>query len=527
MFNTKLYNAISDISLWTKVKDNDPLYWTDIPKIIPMRWDFLKNKWNFIKEDILDQSSDLEESDYIRQQVDSFSRFLEIQRSSTIIVNPLENENEIFNYHGIFSSMLITNANINRAESEIIESEKQRVRNFNKSNFIDIRNTITEARDAIADEIGLQDEDYNTSFNRSSSSPQLKPNISYITRMSILQDMIDQVNSIIVNLNKEPEGGYIDPFAIARINANNEDINIGLNKSGFLTKLNYGETLQSLAIRYFNNQDKWIDIAIANGLKSPYIDEIGEVIPLITNANKNRINIAGLDINSKGNMEKLYINQIVLLQSNTERSPDQRVILSIKQIPISNEIVIELDGELDLNKYTVQDSATIKIFKPNTINSNFYIMIPTEEETTDGVNNKEIPFFLQGKKEDEKKAGVDLAINEYTNDLILTSSSDLQLSYGVANAVQAIKMKFMTERGSLKFHSDYGLINVIGYKSDFKVIRNILIESINEQIYADSRFDRVENLDVLELDPSTILVRMTVKMSGSNTNLPINFTVSK
>ena len=49
------------------------------------------------------------------------------------------------------------------------------------------------------------------------------------------------------------------------------DIDIDDYKSGIMVRLNFGEDLQALAARTLGNPDKWIDIAIANGLKAQFL----------------------------------------------------------------------------------------------------------------------------------------------------------------------------------------------------------------------------------------------------------------
>src|SRR5208282_4151749 len=125
----------------------------------------------------------------------------------------------------------------------------------------------------------------------------------------------------------------VDPFALARANANNPNFDMASYTSGKLVKLAYGESLLSLAYRYLGSPDKWIDIAIANGLKPPYIDEVGESIPFLSNGDGNQFNVPQLDPNGNYNINNFYVNQVVILQSNAQTFPDQRTITNIKQIP--------------------------------------------------------------------------------------------------------------------------------------------------------------------------------------------------
>jgi hypothetical protein len=268
-------------------------------------------------------------------------------------------------------------------------------------------------------------------------------------------------------------------------------------------------------------------------LKPPYIDEVGQKLNLLSNGDGNQINIAPTDGFGNLNIDKFYINQILLLQSSAEVFAEQRSIISIKEIPVSGEIVIELDGEPDLDRYKIVDTAHVRVFKQNTINSSFFILIPSEDPLPDE-RREEIPWFLAKSAEDEKRAKVDIAIDE-NGEINFSTNGDIKLSYGLANAIQAVKLKIVTELGSLRYHPEFGLVNVVGEKNDdIEDLKNTLIESINQQIQIDSRFDRVENIDVQYLvsDNSNeavaaISILLSVKLAGGSTVIPISFTVTK
>jgi hypothetical protein len=351
-----------------------------------------------------------------------------------------------------------------------------------------------------------------------------------LNKMFQLQEAIKSVNFILAN-SFSLESSTIDPFALARANANNPEIDIKTYFSGFLTKINYGEDLQSLARRTLGNPDRWIDIAITNGLKPPYIDEVGQRLELISNANGNQINLAEFDINNEFNIDKLFVGQVVLLQSSVQTFPEQRSILNVTQVPISGEIILELNGEADLDRYKIVDSAHIRIYKPNTINSSFYVMIPSLDAIQDSVKT-DIPWFLQGADGVEKRQKVDLAFDE-KGEINLGSTGDLQLSYGITNAIQAVKLKLAIEAGELRRHPEFGLIPVQGLRnSEVALIRQVLTQSISAMIAADERFASIEQLDVSyanTFDANTatsVSVSLVVKLAGSGHLLPITFSVN-
>jgi hypothetical protein len=525
-----IYVQIAEINLWFKLRTGDELKLSDVQSIVPLRWAYLRDNWEFIKDNVLTQKDAFIDPDFLNTQISEFSDFIEAQRTSGSKINPLSGDTVFHRFFAIFDNIAIESINLTNEESRLVQAQRDKVNAFTKNDFLYRRKSIRDYRDQLADTYSLTDGDYNTIFGRSAVPAQLNATITDLNMLNTLQSTIKSIDFILANLFTVDAA--IDPFALARANANNPDIDIGQYKTGYLVRMNYGDTLESLADRYLGDANKWIDIAIANGLKSPYIDEVGIRIPLLANGNGHQINISETDINGIENINRLYINQPIILQSDTQVSPDQRTIVNIKQIPVSGEIILELDGEDDLNVYQIADNANIRVYLPNTVNSSFYVLIPSTESLSNP-RTEETPWFLTKSSADEKRAGIDLAISD-DGDLILTSNGDLRLSYGVDNAIQAIKLKMVTELGSLTYHPDFGLINVIGnINSDINGTKASIIESIRGQIETDSRFDRIENISVDYLvnnvtneGVAAIAISLSVKMAGSDRIIPISFTVN-
>lgn len=523
------YNSIADVNLWLRVRGGDDLVLSDIPSIIPLRWTYFRDNWEFIKPDLINNMSDDVDPDFFNKQIYDFSNFIESQRT-TAKINPFQDAQTFYRFYAIFNNVKIENINLTNEEQRIITYEIARVNAFSKNNFVNAKKNIIDYRDRVTDTYGLGDPSYNSAFGKSAIPQQINATIVEVNYLLTLESSIKTCDFILANLFAVDTA--IDPFALARANANNPDINIGQYRSGKLVKINYGEDLESLANRYLGDPNKWIDIAIANGLKPPYIDEIGVRIPLISNGSGNQINLAETDINGELNIDRLYINQQVFLQSTAEVVVDQRSIISIRQVPISGEIILELDGTRDMTRYQTIDQAHIRVFAPNTVNSSFYVLIPSQEPLPDD-RVDEVPWFLAKSAEDEKRAKIDLALGP-SGDLMFTTNGDVKLSYGLDNAIQAIKLKIITELGSLRYHPTYGLINVIGNKNlNIDTIRELIIESINSQIQADSRFDRVEDLAVDYLVNSSnnegvgaMAISLTVRLAGGTQTIPISFTVN-
>lgn len=518
------FKSLSDLKLWYNIKSGATPKLSEMPELIPLRWPYFRDNWEFIVDTVRDRLADTEFPDQLDIQIKKLTSFIQVQRNNqNKNINPFAKRKVATDFYLVWDSIDVSSIPLTRQEAKIVQDRIILIQKYIRTDFLEMRSNIVAARDEIADITGTNDTQYDAVFNRSTVRTLRDARIADINVMQTLQNGIKSIDFILAN-SASLSSTSIDPFALARANANNSEIDIETNRSGQLVRMFFGDSLESIAYRYMGDSDKWIEIAIANGLKAPYIDEIGEAVPLLSNGSTNQINITAIDVSGNRNREKFFINQAVFLQSDSVKFPDQRTIISIREVPVSGEIVIELDGDDNLSNYTLLDNAYIRVFKLNTISSNFMILIPSPQAVS-ATTKDEIPFFLSAKKEDERRAGVDLAYND-DRDLVFTSNGDLQLSYGLINAMQSMQIKMISEKGQNPRHPNYGLPTIQGTKGNQPAqTKQELISSINEMVEADTRFDRIETLDV-RVGSGIVNISVVVRMAGTGTLVPISFTVN-
>jgi hypothetical protein len=94
-----VYQSLADINLWFKIQTNDVYTMMDIPSIISGRWVQLKNNWGFLVDKVLALANDQSDPDFVREQINDFTNFIETQRTTNTTLNPLSDKQTIHRYY--------------------------------------------------------------------------------------------------------------------------------------------------------------------------------------------------------------------------------------------------------------------------------------------------------------------------------------------------------------------------------------------------------------------------------------------
>jgi hypothetical protein len=138
------YKSIADVNLWLRLRGGDSLVLADIPSIIPLRWSYFRDQWEFIKPDLIRGMARTTDPDFLNQQISDFGDFIESQRTSAAKINPFQDAQTFFRYYAIFDNLSIESINLTNQEQDIVDSEVARVNAFSKNNFIQAKHQIAE-----------------------------------------------------------------------------------------------------------------------------------------------------------------------------------------------------------------------------------------------------------------------------------------------------------------------------------------------------------------------------------------------
>lgn len=296
--------------------------------------------------------------------------------------------------------------------------------------------------------------------------------------------------------------------------ATSQGINLNTSQGKIAVPIPYGATIQEIAQQFTGDADNASEIILLNGLIAPYIDETGTILPFLSNGNLNSFSIS--------NANDLYIGQKVIL-SSTIVPQFARKILSIKNSG-PNHYLVTVDGNPTLGTLSSLQSAQIQYFARGSISSRDSIFVPAPVLPPDLPERlRPLPYYFNDVDNLAAFTGVDWALGS-NNDIILTKNGDIALVGGIANLTQALRLKFLTPKGSLRRHPNYGFGLLPGTPtSDIDPIA--LKKDINQFIGSDPRFGEVQQM-VITLQGPILAISGSVTVASVNKVLPFNLVVT-
>jgi hypothetical protein len=323
------------------------------------------------------------------------------------------------------------------------------------------------------------------------------------------------LNNVVMEVSRLAVSGDINETGLSSMDflaglASRSGIAFRVPRSKFAVPFPYGHSLEQLATRYLGDPDRWFEIAALNGLRAPFVDEVGFDLTLLTNGVDNQVTVA--------DSTNLYVGQPVWLNATTT-SRTRRHITKIDKIS-SSMSVITLDGDADLDRYTTMSSATLHAFLPDTVNSEMMVYIPSDIEAEDtDFQTKAVPG-LDVFDQLINAGGFDLLLTN-DNDLAITPDGDCRLAVGLTNIIQTARIRLSVVQGTLNRHPEFGLPVKVGV-STADVDASTLLKSVQNLFADDPTFTGVTSASIRKVGPA-VNIGMGVGIRGQSQVIPITF----
>lgn len=354
-----------------------------------------------------------------------------------------------------------------------------------------------------------------TSYNRVNGLPSPLPTFRTLGTEEI--DVLDKLNDIMIGYdsairymeNLTPDSTN-DFFSYWSEQARAANIPFQDSSSVFYAPVPHGASIEAIALTYLGDAQRWVEIVAVNSLRPPYIDEDGFDVKLVGSGAGNSITVA--------TSENLYVGQKVVVKSLTQ-SPSPRKITEIDVLS-SSETLVTLDGDPDLSRFTVADSAHASAFLPGTVNSQSLIAIPSDRpvsvsgkiKTTPGVDDLNGLLAIA-------KADLLLSMGPDAADFVIGSDGDARIAFGLTNLIQAAIIKIRTRRMSLVNDPQFGN-GVEAGTSVAELDARKYLDELNQAFKDDRRFEGLQAAKVT-VDGPVMSVNALVRVANTDVYLPV------
>lgn len=368
--------------------------------------------------------------------------------------------------------------------------------------------------DNLAQAVGLSDETYNEIFDLSETTVPLAQNEVTDAQFETLY-ALSQVESSIDSILSSDAMFDTNAAIYSQAGSTNGANSVGAgifnvpnpNAGTVEGPLPAGVTLEDIALRELGDASRWTEIAELNGLKAPYISSLADTFFI-------NLEIISANYSNPTQIEGLLIGDFFLISDNPApggawvgRENWLAEYLGGDETASQNwRFVFPDDGMV------VQSVLTREIYK---FSDATWTLLDAIEAQQDGVlkpgDKIKIPSRaaspittpIQGRRDNpltnalsnaEKSLSVDLALTADL-DLELLPSGDLNVVSGIQNGAQAIVLKLLYEKGTLKKYPKIGTNLTPGKKMpDIATMRADLTTSLLQ----DSRIRKVSKINLIQ-----------------------------
>lgn len=413
----------------------------------------------------------------------------------------------------LFSQVSVDKLKLSVQLRQLVGREAAVARGLRRSDFEVMRDQVSTAASRLATALGAGDPTFEATYGGSDvHRVKDEPTDSDWEALYALNESIIYLDSLAATADGEPSAVLERMDAMAQL-ARGSGIAFRVPRSKFAVPFPYGSTLETLSLTYLGTPDRWHEIAALNGLREPYIDEVGFDLPLLANGHEHQVVVA--------DSTRLYVGQACYIWSTQSRRTRRR-ILGLRVV--GSHTVVTLDGVPDLDAYRIDAGALLSAFQPDTVNSQSLVYIPSDREPLDDdAITKDIPGI------DEfdpmvAAAGVDLLLDQ-TNDLVITPDGDTRFAAGLTTVLQYVRTALSVQRGTLLHHQDFGLPFAVGDSTaDFNAPK--VVDAVRRMFAEDPTIARVTGVRVSKSGPHAE-IQASIVVQGTDRPVPLRFDVDR
>ena len=410
-------------------------------------------------------------------------------------------------YYDFFSQINVGQVNLPPTIIRAIAAERQRVRSLQRLDFEQMRDQIIQYQADFADAVGAGSASYNAAFNRATSVISSKvPTPSDFQVMFALNRAGIEFNRLAVS--GDTNRGTITTNDYVAGLASQSSIAFTVPQGKFAIPMPYGHTLEQVATIYLGDPDRWIEIATLNGLRAPYIDEVGFSLPLLVKGRGNQVTVA--------TNQNLFLGQQIQIGSNASARVTCR-ITALQNLP-SGVTTVTVDGDGGLERFSTLSQAYIHAFLPATVNSQMMLYIPSDIAPDEQLYDMKAVPELDEFDQLLAAGGFDILLTQ-SNDLAITPDGDCRLAVGLANIIQTARLRLSVVQGTLPRHPTYGLPAYVGIATG-DVDAKTLLKAARGLFDDDPAFTGVTSASVNKNGP-VLAIMLGVTVRGQSNVIPI------
>jgi hypothetical protein len=508
---TNLLELTTDFSLYMALRLGQPLTLDMYPSLSKNRFKWFVDNWVKLYKRFNDNVGG---DQVVRAALTELDRTILAYKLGSN-QNPFEDNAKFVSFLPFMRQITLTELSLVKGEKELVDRENSRILKFSIPDF---RSMILYLRTGAAQAsslIGKGDVDGGKLFGvepQKAKRQSTFQDFEQMERVIALQQIIEGVIFDLMQKEDRPPN---------LLEISNKNIAPGSSVSvntayRSVTSVPFSISLEHMAQKHLGDRTKWYELVTVNNLQPPFVDEFGEKFNLVSPGSSGSVTIP--DIRSMD----IPVAQSVAVGSL--KFKEERRVIEKKITNGDGTITLFLSGTQNLSSLLPKDQAYVRVFKPHTVNSGSFIMIPSDVRSP-------VAGVVSPKKDSLRRLdkalvsfGIDIKRDLATNDILIDQSGNFQLSVGMDNIRQAIHYAVRTTRGELPFHQNsYGIILNIGdvyYGSQDEAVlfSNILIDSLK----SDNRYKDIKVTDI-KFGGTSMSVTMEVLIEGSDSPIPLSF----